>query len=174
MKDVDHEIVYNYAPDTFKVRGIILTILYFFSLNLTFVKDLSGMRYIGVANVVIYMFVMFLVVIQFLYIRDKYVEEQTYKINYIIGEPKMNWFSGIATILLAFLSHPTFFNVRDELSEPSPARVRKIVRISVLIETVLFLTIAIFGYLSLGDTHMVDMFVLRAKFGKIFIKLINF
>ena len=60
----------------------------------------------------------------------------------------MTWASGIATTLLAFLSHPTFFNVRDELSAPSPKRVLKIVRISVVIETVLFLIVGVFGYLS--------------------------
>ena len=168
MKDPEREIVDNYAPSTFKVRATILTILYFFSLNLTFVKDLSGMRYVGVANVLIYLFVMVLVVVQFWFIREKYIEDNSYTVKYIIGTPEMNWFSGIANILLAFLSHPNFFNVRDELSEPSPARVRKIVRISVFIETIIFLIIAIFGYLSLGDKHMVDMFVLRSKIGKSF------
>ena len=43
----------------------------------------------------------------------------------------------------------------------------KIVRISVVIETILFLIVGIFGYLSLGNSHMVDMFVLRESVGSL-------
>jgi amino acid permease len=80
----------------------------------------------------------------------------------------MNWASGFATILLAFLSHPTFFNIRDELSHPSARRVSKVVKVSIIFETCLFIIVALFGYLSLGDSHMVSMFVLRESVGKVF------
>lgn len=136
------------------------------SLILIFVKDLNGMRYVGVLNVIIYSFVLILLMVQSPAVRSKYIADDQYSIAYLWKSPKMDWASGLATMLLAFLSHPTFFNVREELADPSPQRVKKIVRTSVILETLIFITCAIFGYFSLGDNHMVDMFVLREKYSE--------
>jgi hypothetical protein len=48
----------NYKFNSFRTRAIVMTIFYFISLNLICVKDISGFRYIGIGNVIIYCFVL--------------------------------------------------------------------------------------------------------------------
>ena len=112
--DASNITVINYGPNTMKTRAVVMSIIYLISLNLICVKDLSGFRYIGIANIFIYAFVMILIIVQFYPIRSYYMLEKNYDIDYFYNEPKLCWASGFATILLAFLSHPTFFNIRDE------------------------------------------------------------
>ena len=67
----------------------------------------------------------------------------------------MNFFVGFATIIMSYMTHPNFFYVRKELLNPSAPRVKKVLKISILIETAVYLSMGLVGYLSLGDKLMV-------------------
>jgi amino acid permease len=56
--------------------------------------------------------------------------------------------------------------VRRELFAPSQGRVKKILRYSICLEVVIYLVMGLFGYLSLGDHGLVDLFVLRPAVGE--------
>lgn len=78
----------------------------------------------------------------------------------------MNWLSGFSTIVLSYMCHPNFFYIRQELVKPSQLRVKKVIFYAITIETIVYLSMGIAGYLSLGDKKMVSLFALRPKLSK--------
>jgi hypothetical protein len=58
ISDPSNPTVDNYEFNSFRTRAIVMAVFYFISLNLICVKDISGFRYIGIGNVIIYCFVL--------------------------------------------------------------------------------------------------------------------
>jgi len=56
--------------------------------------------------------------------------------------------------------------VRRELFAPSEKRVKKILTYSIALEVLIYMVMGLFGYLSLGDNGVIDLFVLRPPVGK--------
>ena len=84
-----------------------------------------------------------------------------YEITYLSKRISMNWFSGFATLILSFYCHPSFFYVKRELFLPSNVRVEKVLKYSICAEMAIYFMMGCFGYVSLGDNGIVDLFVLR-------------
>ena len=57
---------------------------------------------------------------------EHYKEIGDYKIEYWSKTPSMDWLAGIGAITLAYMCHPNFFFIRQELKNPSEARVKKV------------------------------------------------
>ena len=92
---------------------------------------------------------------------------QVYTIDLVKPPPaKPEWITGLATISVAYGCHPVFFYLRSELISKSRKRVKKIIRTAITTECILYLTIGIAGYLSLGANMTPGIFTLRESIRK--------
>jgi len=162
-----NKIVDQYAMKTIQVRALSLFTMALILQPLVLRRTLSGLTYFSMANLMILIYIIGITVAQ----TPKYVENlgkaTDFTIEYFIKTPSMNWWSGISTLLLSYFVQPSFFYVRSELIKPSKPRVTKVITVTVVMETIVYLAISVAGYLSLGDTYMVDLYTLRPKLGSI-------
>ncbi len=75
-----------------------------------------------------------------------------------------SWFENLFGLLIGFYVQPFIFSLRGELLLPSLRRTKKIAKISVLSEALLFIVIGFVGYSVLGDNFTTDVFVLRTPY----------
>jgi len=87
--------------------------------------------------------------------------------NYVLHPwarmPELKWLQGIATLLLSYICTPLFFNIRKELVQSEPKRVKKIIRISIIFMMCVNTLIITAGYLSLGEKMQTSLYILRRK-----------
>lgn len=164
--DGDKIEVNNYAAKTFLVRTVIMLTLMFAMMPLALLKNLSALRYFSMGN----LFVLFYIIVTTLYQSPQFIKKfkdnPQYKVSMGVKAPTMNWLSGFSTIILSYMCHPNFFYIRSELVKPSKPRVKKVIFYAIFIETAVYLSMGIAGYLSLGDNLMVPLFALRPKLSK--------
>lgn len=68
---------------------------------------------------------------------------------------------------MSYTCHPVFPHVKNELILKTDRRMKKVISISITLETVLYLIISISGYLSLGESqNMPSLIILRPKIGE--------
>ena len=79
---------------------------------------------------------------------------------------QLRWLQGFATISMSYICHPLFFNVRRELIENNPRRIKKIIFVSIFFEMSIYLAIVIAGYVSLGNNFQVPVFTQRPNYDK--------
>jgi amino acid permease len=166
VQEGPNKVVDNYAPYTFAVRAIILTILMVLMEPLALLKKLSALRYFSLGNLFVLFYIIATTVGQSPLFYKKFKDNPDYKMEWTMKPPSMNWLSGFSTIILSYMCHPNFFYVRTELVKPSRPRVKKVIFYAITIETVVYLSMAIAGYISLGDTYMVSLYALRPKLSK--------
>lgn len=135
---------------------------------LALMKNLSALRYFSMGNLFVLFYIIFTTLIQFPQFMSKFKDNPDYKVNLLSKSPHMNWLSGFSTIILSYMCHPNFFYIRSELIKPSKPRVKKVILYAITIETAVYLSMGIAGYLSLGDDMMVPLFALRPKLSKIY------
>jgi len=158
-----NKIVDDYALKTIQVRAASMLILGVVLQPLILKKSLGGLRYFSMINLMVLAYIIITTVVQAPYFYEKFGHTQDYSIELIAKKPTMNWFSGLSTILLSYFVQPNFFYVRSELIKPSKSRVTKVIFFSILTETTVYILIGVAGYVSLGDTYMVDLYALRPK-----------
>jgi amino acid permease len=89
-----------------------------------------------------------------------------YELNVWPQEPRIEWITGAATIILAYQCHAVFFYLRGEMRSKTKKRVSKVIKNAIFTETFLYLCISIAGYVSLGNTLTPDIFFLRKPIRK--------
>ena len=91
---------------------------------------------------------------------------QIYQMDILPRTIGLNWITGFSTITFAYACHPVFFYLRGELRSKSTRRVRKVISFSIVTETILYVSIAVAGYLSLGNNMVPDVYFLRKPIRK--------
>ena len=67
----------------------------------------------------------------------------------------------MATIFLSFTCHPVFPHMKHEMVHRSDKRIKKVLRGGIGLDLLIYLIMAVFGYLSVGETQMPDLFIYR-------------
>lgn len=165
-KDGANVVVDNYAPYTFTMRALIMTSLMVLMMPLALMKNLSALRYFSMGNLCVLFYIIAITIGQSPFFYDKFKDDPDYNFDTIIKPPTMDWLSGFSTIILSYMCHPNFFYIRAELVKPSKPRVKKVIFYAITIETLVYLSMAIAGYISLGDKYMVSLYALRPKLSK--------
>lgn len=166
IKKGSNLVIDTYAPYTFVARAIIMSCLFLFVLPVSLMKNLSALRYFSMGNLIVLFYIIAVTVSQTPLFYEKFKKDPDYKVELWMKKPSMDWLSGFSTIILSFMCHPNFFYVRSELVKPSKPRVHKVLFYAISIETLVYLTMAIAGYISLGDNYMVDLYALRPRLSK--------
>ena len=135
-------------------------------LPMLLMKDLSSLRFFSMGNLVILFYIIAVTLFQSPSYFSKYSSDPNYTITWFVKPLNFNWFSGFSTVVLSYMCQPNFFYIRDELVKPNEPRVTRVLKSAIALETLVYLCIAIAGYVSLGDTFMVPLFVLRPKMSK--------
>lgn len=78
--------------------------------------------------------------------------------------PSYNWAENIFGLLICYYVQPFIFSLRGELLLPSLRRTKKIARLSVFFECLLFFLLGFFGYYILGDKFTPSLFILRKPY----------
>lgn len=71
----------------------------------------------------------------------------------------MSFFTAIASFFQSFYTQAAFFYVKKEIFYPVERRVRTVVKRALIIEFIMYSIVGIFGYLSLGNDRMADIFL---------------
>lgn len=72
-----------------------------------------------------------------------------------------DWAENISGLLIGFYVQPFIFSLRGELLLPTLKRTKKIAKISVTFEAVIFFIIGFMGYYFLGDEFTPKLIILR-------------
>lgn len=167
-------VVDNYAAYTFFTRTVIMISLMLLMMPLALLKNLSALRYFSMGNLVVLFYIIAVTLGQSPLFYEKFKDNPDYQFSTIAQKPTMNWLSGFSTIILSYMCHPNFFYIRTELVNPSKPRVKKVIFYAITIETLVYLSMAVAGYISLGDNFMVSLFALRPKLSKFICYFFNF
>ena len=131
-------------------------------------KEFSALRYASVFIMAIILLTILVSVAKIPTFYGYYSVMQDYEFNLWPTEVSWKWVDGFATIMFAYSCHFVFFYLRAELRHKTDARVKKVIRNTLVMEGILYLTSAITGYVSLGSKLCPDIFFLRKPIRKIF------
>lgn len=67
-------------------------------------------------------------------------------------------------MLLSFYVQSFIFSVKDSLILATKRRFGKVIKISFIIETILYLVVGFFGYMSMGENYIQDLFLLKKPY----------
>lgn len=132
-------------------------------------KSLSNLRYFSIFILVVVFGTIGVCIFQSPFYYKAYKDNDRYEFEIWHRKPTIKWFQGMATMMLSFNCHVTFFYVRAEMIHKTKKRIRKVIRNLIGIELALYLAIAISGYLSLGSNLIPAVYTLRRKICKILV-----
>jgi solute carrier family 36 (proton-coupled amino acid transporter) len=124
---------------------------------LSIMRNLSALRFKALFNVLCVTFIMSVVIFELPY----FVKQNNYNdTKYFVVD--INIFGAFSNSLFAYLCHQNITRIQGELFNPTMERMKKVTRRSLWIMTILFFSLAMFGYLScLNDTP--DLIILRDR-----------
>ena len=79
-------------------------------------------------------------------------------------KPRFDWGENIFGLLIGFYVQPFIFSLRGELLLPTLRRTKKVAKLSVLYECILFVILGFCGYFVFGDKYTPSLFILRAPY----------
>lgn len=149
-------------PTVFKIRGVFFYSMFLITIPLFLKKNLESLQKVTIG----YLFALFILVIIILievpFFRSAY---QGQDIGFhFIKLPNYNWIECFLGLCVSFYVQPFIFSLRGELLLPTLKRTKKIAKISVIIETILFTILGFCGYFALGDLYTPKLFILRKPY----------
>ena len=167
LLDNEKQLIDQTSTEATILRAYIIGGFYVFLVIITsFLKNLSAQRFILVPCILVYIYTILVTIVETPMQVMHNKAQNDYTVNYLYNDFTMNWFTGFATQILSFYCHPNFFYVRRELFLPNEKRIKKILIYSIVSEMVIYFLMGLFGYLSLGNENMVDLFVLRQPYAR--------
>ena len=136
-----------------KIRFLVCYSLAFFVFfPLGMIKTFSQMKFVTIFGFFSVLLNIFIVVIQFFGLYYHNVIEKKMEINFFdfsqgIG-PDLKFVTSISTIIYSYECHAGIFPIISNLINPTEERVDRVFKKSTIINTVLYITIALTGYLS--------------------------
>lgn len=153
---------------TIKWRYSTLAVVFLLVLPLNLQKSLANLRYFSIFILVVVFGTIGVCIFQSpLYYKAYKDQKEIYQLDIWYREPTIKWFQGMATMMLSFNCHVTFFYVRAEMIHKTKKRIRKVIRNLISVELLFYASIAISGYVSLGSKLIPTVYTLRRKICKI-------
>lgn len=128
-----------------------MSILFFFVMPLNLQRRLSTLRYFSALILLIVFFTIGVSLYQSFEYYNHFKSSNDYEVELFYRDFDLTWLRGGATMMLSYNCQITFFYIRAEMRNKTKRRVRKVIRNVFLLEFVFYSTIAIAGYISLGD-----------------------
>lgn len=144
-----------------KWRSICMTILFFVVLPFNLSRNLATLRYFSMFILVIVFFTISVSLIQSPGYYETFKGTSEYEVEFLAKPFDLKWLQGLATMMLSFNCQITFFYVRGEMRSKTRRRVKKVLRNLVSLELIFYITIALSGYISLGDKLTPGVYTLR-------------
>lgn len=160
------QIILNYDPENWLFRLCVVGALGVLMLPLVLAKKLSVLKYLSLASFAIIIYTIGLAVVQTPMYYEHFKDDPKYKFTLFVRDFDLKWFQGIATLLLSYICHPLFFNIRKELVQSNPRRTNKVIVISIIFMMVINSLLITAGYLSLGEEMQTSLYILRRKIDK--------
>ena len=146
------------------MRYIFFLSIFLITIPLFLKKTLDSLQSVTVMFLAVLFILVFYILGELPFFYSAY---ETLKINTNVvyfKKPNYNWLENIFGLLIAYYVQPFIFSLRGELLLPSLRRTKKIARISVLLECILFFCLGFFGYFVLGDRFTPGLFILRRPY----------
>lgn len=155
----------EYNPEVWVIRVIFLHIIYFACIPLLLKRDLEKLKIVSILFIIFLAFVILMLFIQLPFFYNEYHDQaKPEKLTTVaLWKPFWNlkFFSYLFSIILSFYVQPFVMTLRKELLVPSMARLKKVARLSVGIECVLFITLGLICYYVFGDKYTTNLIILR-------------
>jgi len=138
---------YDPASDQYYLTYITIALLACLSFPISSIKNLSGLRYLTIFSVLAICYIIITVVIEAPILHSRLPD--TAKIVYF----RISWdaVTGWAVCAFAYTCHVNVFPVIAELQRPMEKRTNKIFNRCISVETVMYLSCGLAGYLSMLD-----------------------
>lgn len=159
----ENHTIDQYDPLTVKWRFIFSGIMIVVVFPFFYQKSLATLRYISTFILVVLAYTVLVVVIEFPEYLSAYKADPNYSIQWYAKKPSIVWFQGLGTMMLSYYSQILFFYVRNELVHKSNKRLNKLVNLMCFTIMVFLCTVAVLGYIEVGDKYMPTLFSLRPK-----------
>lgn len=144
-----------------KYRCITMAILFFVVMPFNLQKNLATLRYFSMFILFIVFMTIAVSVGQSPSYYKAFKDNPDYQVEYLYKPFDIRMLQGLATMMFSFNCQITFFYVRGELRSKTTSRVRKVLRNVIILETIFYSTIALSGYISLGDKLLPGVYTLR-------------
>ena len=171
IKDFDTLKLYEYNPSVFLMRACFLHAIFFLSIPLLLKRSLESLKFVSIGFMISLLLVILCLFSQMPLFYKEYHNPKTPETNTkvsLLYKPFWNlkFFSYLFSIILAFYVQPFVMSLRKELLVPSMKRLKKVARISVGFELVLFITLGSVAYIVFGDKYTTDLIILRKPLDK--------
>lgn len=155
-KDIDQT-----DPTVTQWRYVCCAALALCIIPVNFQKSLGTLRYFSMLILVVMMYTIILILVQFPSYYGHFKNDPKYAVDWIMAEPDLKWFQGFATFMLSFNCQVLFFYVRGEMMHKTSRRITKLVTYLMGIILTLFIAMCVAAYLSLGKNYLPKLFTLR-------------
>ena len=158
-------LFHDYDPSLFMVRAIFLNIIYILMIPLFLKRSLESLKFLSICFLAVFLLLILTVFIQAPFFYKEYhnsenISEQT---DYFLFKNINNLsFIGYGfSILLAFYGQPYVLTIRNQVLNPTMRRLRKITRINITCNLILYISFAIVGYIVWGEKYTPSLIILR-------------
>ena len=171
IKDPDTLKLNEYNPSVFLIRACFLHGIFFLSIPLLLKRSLESLKFVSIGFMISLLLVIVCLFSQMPFFYKEYHNPETPQTNTKVSflyKPFWNlkFFSYLFSIILAFYVQPFVMSLRKELLVPSMKRLKKVARISVGFELVLFISLGAVSYIVFGDKYTTDLIILRKPMEK--------
>jgi amino acid permease len=156
----------EYHPSVILLRTGFLHVIFFVSIPLLLKRSLESLKFVSIGFMISLIFVILMLFAQMpffykYYHHDIEPAKQT-NVSYLY-KPFWNlkFFSYLFSIVMAFYVQPFVMSLRKELLVPSMKRLKKVARLSVGFELIVFILLGALAYIVFGDRYTTDLIILR-------------
>lgn len=149
-------------PVIFRIRAVFFGSMFLITIPLFLKRNLESLQKITIAYLVALFILVSIILIEVPFFRYAY-KDQDIKMTWY-KMPDFNWIECFLGLCISFYVQPFIFSLRGELLLPTIKRTKKIAKVSVIIETLLFCALGFLGYFALGDVYTPNIFILRKPY----------
>lgn len=166
IEDPDTLKLKEYHPSVLLLRTGFLHVIFFVSIPLLLKRSLESLKFVSIGFMISLILVILVLFAQMplfykYYHHDIEPERQT-NVTYLY-KPFWNlkFFSYLFSIVMAFYVQPFVMSLRKELLVPSMKRLKKVARLSLGFELIVFSLLGAVAYIVFGDRYTTDLIILR-------------
>lgn len=163
--DADKLEFHQYAPLLFVIRIIFLNAVFLVTTPLFVKKSLEKLKILSQVFLLSFFLLIVIIFVQAYFFYEKYndPEDPANQTQVYLFKDLKNFSSIIYcfSILLAFYGQPYIMTIRNQLLQPSLKRLKKVTRVNIGINYVIYITFAVVGYGVWGDKFTPTLLILR-------------
>ena len=160
--DKDKLLFDEMHPTIFMIRGFFFYGIFLLTIPLFLKKSLESLQKVTICYLISLFTLVGIILVELPFFKSAYKHEDTgFRLT---KQPQYNGIECFFGLCISFYVQPFIFSLRGELLLPSLKRTKKISRISISIEFLIFLVLGFCGYYALGDTYTPNLMILRKPY----------